>query len=588
MTEKAAQRRLAAIAVADVVGYSRLMEADEAGTLAVLKQRRKEIVEPTVHAHGGRIVKVMGDGVLIEFASAVNAVKGTLELQSKMAVANADLPQTQRIVLRIGINLGDVIGEGSDIYGDGINIAARLEALAEPGNVVVSATVYDHVSGKLALAFDDLGERMLKNIVKPVRVYRVGSDETGEHRSQPALALPDKPSIAVLPFQNMSGDVEQEYFADGIVDEITTALSRFSSLFVIAGNSSFAYKGRAVDVKQIGRELGVRYLLEGSVRKAGNRMRITGQLIDVSTAAHIWADRFEGRLEDVFDLQDQITASVVGAIVPKLDQAEIERSRRKPTQSLDAYDYYLRGIAAVHLSTREASMTALSMFNRATELDPNFAVAYGMAGRCYSQRKFNGWNRETYAEEKAEAERVARRAIALGGDDAVALSTAGHALSYVAGDEEGVTAIERAIALNPNLAWAWLFGGWAKIRTGEFEASIERVTRAMRLSPNDPHVFSMQTAMATAHFGAERYAEALAWAERAMSHREGLMQAMLIATAGAALIGETAKSTKLLERLRVTDPALRMANLDDYRLPLREDRLSKQMERGLRKAGLPE
>jgi adenylate cyclase len=257
MTEKAARRRLAAIAVADVVGYSRLMEADEAGTLAALKQRRKEIVEPTVHAFGGRIVKVMGDGVLIEFASAVNAVKGTLELQSKMAAANADLPETQRIVLRIGINLGDVIGEGSDIYGDGVNIAARLEALAEPGDVVVSATVYDHVSGKLAVAFDHLGERILKNIVKPVRVFRASLDGTGEHRFQLAPALPDKPSIAVLPFQNMSGDVEQEYFADGVVEDIITALSRFNSLFVIARNSSFTYKARAVDAKQIGRELGL-------------------------------------------------------------------------------------------------------------------------------------------------------------------------------------------------------------------------------------------------------------------------------------------------------------------------------------------
>src|SRR5215475_10418683 len=330
MAEEHAQRRLAAILAADVVGYSRLMEHDEVGMLARLKARRKEVLEPLVVKHQGRIFKVTGDGVLIEFASAVNAVQCAVDLQHDMAAANRDQPEERQTVLRIGVKLGDVMVEGSDLYGDGVNIAARLESTAEPGGILVSGTAYDHIRNKMKVGFDDLGSQGLKNIAEPIRVYRVRPD--GDTSARPSLALPDKPSIAVLPFSNMSGDPGQEYFADGIVDEIITALSRFRNVFVIARNSSFAYKGRSVDVKQVGRELGVRYVLEGSVRKAGDRVRITGQLIDTSTGVHLWADRFEGKLEDVFDLQDQVTASVVGAIAPKLEEAEIERSRRKPTE----------------------------------------------------------------------------------------------------------------------------------------------------------------------------------------------------------------------------------------------------------------
>ena len=387
------ERRLAAVLIADVVGYSRLLEEDEAGTLAALAQQRASILEPIVSAHAGRIVKLMGDGVLIEFGSAVNAVAGALELQRRMAEANEPLPKTRQIILRIGINLGDVIGEGEDIYGEGVNIAARLEALAEPGGTCISAKVHEEVHGKLNCTFEDMGEQTIKNIARPVRAYRLRPDKVidGASPGRPALSLPDKPSIAVLPFQNMSGDPEQEYFADGMVEDIITALSRLRWLFVIARNSSFTYKGRAVDVKQVGRELGVRYVLEGSVRKAGKRVRITGQLIDASTGAHLWADRFDGELADIFDLQDQVTASVVGAIAPKLEQAEIERAKRKPTESLDAYDYFLRGMAAFHQLTRPSNDEALALFSRAIELDPDFASAYGMAARCYLQRKGFGW-----------------------------------------------------------------------------------------------------------------------------------------------------------------------------------------------------
>ena len=325
-----------------------------------------------------------------------------------------------------------MIGEGGDIYGEGVNIAARLEALAEPGGVCISAKVHEEVRGKLDCAFEDMGEQAVKNISRPVRAYRLRPDKPvdGAAPARPTLSLPDKPSIAVLPFQNMSGDPEQEYFADGMVEDITTALSRMRWLFVIARNSSFTYKGRAVDVKQVGRELGVRYVLEGSVRKAGNRVRITGQLIDAATGAHLWADRFDGELADIFELQDQVTSSVVGAIAPKLEQAEIERVKRKPTESLDAYDYFLRGMAAFHQFSKAANAEALEMFSRAIERDPRFASAYGMAARCYLQRKGFGWV-ATAEREIAEAEKLARRAAELGRDDAVALCAAGFSLCIV-------------------------------------------------------------------------------------------------------------------------------------------------------------
>src|SRR6266568_3835742 len=421
------ERRLTAILAADVAGYSRLMGGDEEGTLVQLKAHRSALVDPKITEHRGRIVKTTGDGVLVEFSSVVDAVRCAVDVQRGMAERNAGVPQEKRIEFRIGINLGDIIIDGGDIFGDGVNVAARLEGIAEPGNICISDDAYRHVRDKVDVPFEDAGEQSLKNIARPVRAYRVWISGA-ESRVRPALALPDKPSIAVLPFHNMSGDPEQEYFADGIVEDIITALSRFKSLFVIARNSSFTYKGRAVDVKQVGRELGVRYILEGSVRKAANRVRITGQLIDSATNAHLWADRFDGALEDIFDLQDQVTASVVGAIGPQLEQAEIERAKRKPTESLDAYDYFLRSMAGVHQFTRDANNDALRLFNKAIELDPEFAAAYGAAARCYAQRIANGWMVDR-AREIAEADRLARRGAQLGKDDAVALCGAGLGLA---------------------------------------------------------------------------------------------------------------------------------------------------------------
>ena len=586
MVEKRAERRLAAILAADVVGYSRLMERDEAGTLAALKARRKEVLEPLVAKHQGRIFKVSGDGVLVEFASAVNAVQCAVELQEAMTVANADVPNDHHIVLRIGVNLGDVMVEGSDLYGEGVNIAARLEALADAGSVIVSRTVFNHVRGKVKFGFDDLGDQQLKNISESVQVYRLRL--VGEATmARPVLPLPNRPSIAVLPFQNMSGDTVQEYFADGIVDEITTALSRLRWLFVIARNSSFTYKGRAIDVRQIGRELGVRYVLEGSVRKAGNRVRITGELVDASTGTQLWSDRFEGELEDIFDLQDKVTAKVVGALAPKLELAEIERALRKPTESLDAYDYYLRGMGIYNQWNREASREALSLFKRAIEHDPKFASAYGMAARCYVQRKAGGWVTDR-DQEIGETARLARRAAQLGKDDSIALGTAGFALAWVVGAvEEGATLVERALALNPNFAWGWGFSGWINVWLGKPEMANEHLACALRLSPHDPLSLTYQTAMACAQFFNGRYAEAWSWAETAMRDRPDYAFPHCIGAASGALAGRMTEAKKTMARLRELMPNLRISNLSEL-FPLRRPQDVSNFADGLRKAGLPE
>jgi TolB-like protein len=389
LTSERVTRRLTAILAADVAGYSRLMGTDEEGILAQLKAHRRELVDLKITEHRGRIVKTTGDGMLVEFASVVDALRCAVEVQRGMIERNAEVPPDKRIEFRVGINVGDIIIDGDDIYGDGVNVAARLEGLAEAGGICVSARVQEDARGKLELAFEDMGEQQLKNIDRPVRAYRAKLSDQGTS-PRPSLPLPDKPSIAVLPFQNMSGDPEQEYFADGIVEEIITALSRFRQIFVIARNSSFTYKGRAVDVKQVGRELGVRYVLEGSVRKAAKRVRITGQLVDASTSAHLWADRFDGGLEDIFDLQDRVTVSVVSAIAPKLEQAEIERTKHKPTERLDAYDCLLRGMASLYRVTRDSNSEALRLYYRAIELDPDFALAHGWAAFCYTRRKANG------------------------------------------------------------------------------------------------------------------------------------------------------------------------------------------------------
>src|SRR6202165_4951120 len=392
------------------------MGADEEGTLAQLKAFRKTLLDPTIAKHRGRIVKTTGDGMLVAFASAVDAARCAVELQRGRGTENADVPNDLRIEFRIGIHVGDIIIDDNDIFGDGVNIAARLEGIAEPGGVCISDDAQRQIRGKVDIAFEDMGPQNLKNITEPMRAWRLRIDAKSSalpslkppiETAQP-LALPDKPSIAVLPFQNMSGDPEQEYFADGMVEEITTALSRFHWLFVIARTSTFSYKGRAVDVKQVSRELGVRYVLEGSVRKAGNRVRITGQLIDATSGAHLWADRFEGSLDNIFELQDQVASGVVGAIDPKLLEAEIARAKRKPVASLDAYDCFLRASDLIYRWTNESHEEALRLLYQAIELDPDYAQAYAFASYCYVWRWSTGRLPDA---EYGEARRLAREAI---------------------------------------------------------------------------------------------------------------------------------------------------------------------------------
>ena len=578
------ERRLAAILAADVVGYSRLMEQDEAGTFERARQRRTNLVEPAIARHRGRIFKLVGDGMLAEFGSAVDAVECAAAIQKAMSEANGHQPENRRIELRIGIHVGDVILEGEDRHGDAVNVAARLQQIAKAGGICVSRRVMGMAHQKVALGFDLLGEEKLKNMSEAMAIYAVRLDGAP---SQQAPPLPNKPSIAVLPFNNLSGDPEQDYFADGVVEEIITALSRMRWLFVIARNSSFTYKGRPVDVKQVGRELGVRYVLEGSVRKAGNKVRITGQLVDAAAGVHLWADRFDGALEDIFDLQDQVTAKVVSAIAPRLETAEIERAQRKPTESLDAYDYYLRGMAGLHQWSREGNNAALVNFHRAIEIDPKFALAHAMAARCFPQRKGSGWVVDK-AREAAEAERLARRAVELGGDDALALSTAGFVIGYIARDfNTAAVLIERGLQLNANMAWGWLYGAWLGVWRGDPDLALERIDRAMRLSPHDPQFFVMQGIAAYAHYVAGRYAEALSWAERAVFERSDYVTGLRVLAASAAMTGHDGQASDAIARLRELDADLHLSNLRDV-VPLQKPEDLSRMAEGLRKAGLPE
>ncbi len=590
-------RKLAAILVADVVGFSRLTGTDEDRTLARLRALRSDLIDPTIAVHKGRVVKRTGDGAIVEFRSVVDAVRCASEIQNSMIERNAGLSPERRIEFRIGIHLGDVVEESDgDLMGDGVNIAARLEGVAQPGEVCLSEDAYRQVKSRLDLAISDLGETRLKNIAEPIHVYslRFGSGiakaaalARAATSTAPALSAPEKPSIAVLPFQNMSGDPEQEYFADGIVEEIITALSHFRWLSVIARNSSFTYKGKNVDVKQVGRELGARYVLEGSVRKSGDRVRIAGQMIDASTGSHLWADRFDGALQDIFDLQDRVTAKVVGEIAPRLEQVEIERAKRKQTENLDAYDYYLRALASLHEWTRESNDEALRLFYRAIELDPGFASAYGLAAMCFHWRKVNGWIVDP-AKEIAEAEGLGRRAVELGPDDAVALSGGGYALVFVAHDlDDGPDFIERALALNPNLAWALFSSGWTKAFLGDPEGAIAQLTHAIQLSPLDPHGFRAKGGIAFAHFLAGRYGEAITWAEAALRQRPTYLASIRELAAANALAGRLPEAQKAMARLRQLDPARRVSTVKDW-IPLRRPDDLKRLEEGLRLAGLPE
>src|SRR5262245_22890029 len=502
------------------------MGRDESGTVARLLEHLNQRLAPAATRRGGRVVRLKGDGSLVEFASAVDALAAAIDFQQTMIEANRDQPDDKAIVFRIGLHLGDVIVEGDDIYGDAVNVAARLESEAPPGGIVASRAVREAVTGRLKVSLHALGELSLKNIERPIRAFRVEwtAEDWPAHTvasgpaaspPAPALTLPDKPSIAVLPFQNMSRDPEQEYFADGITEDIITALSRISSLFVIARNSSFAYKGKAIDIRQIGRELGVRYLLEGSVRKAGARLRITSQLVEAETGSDLWADRLDSVLEDVFDLQDRVTMAVAGAIEPSVTQAEIKRANRKPTENLQAYDWLLRALGERQLFSREGLDRAIRMARHAIELDPRYAQAYAYLADWMMLRKVLGWM-EDEAAETSESVRLAHLAVQLAPNDSIVLTEAAVALGHVDLDlATGISWLDRAIVLNPNSALAFSRSAMVRNFAGDHITAAEHADRAMRLSPFDPDSSLFSTARGASHLLRHQVPEAVAWLRKA-------------------------------------------------------------------------
>ena len=586
------ERRLAAILAADVVGYARLMGEDEAGTLERLKSLRKELVQPKISERKGRIVKLMGDGLLAEFPSVVEAVHCAVEIQQGMAGREADPPGDGRIRLRIGVNLGDVIVEGADIYGDGVNVAARREALAEPGGVFVSDVVRQSVGSKLGLDLEDLGEHQVKNIARAVHVYRVRVSPEEAEPEQPgagaeaSFAVPHKPSIAVLPFTNMSDDPDQEFFSDGITEDIITALSKIRWFFVIARNTTFTYKGRPVDVTQVAEALGVRYVLEGSVRKAGNRVRVTAQLIDAATGNHVWAERYDRDLSDIFALQDEMTQTIVGAIEPELGNVERERAHRKPPGNLDAWSAYQRGLWHLYRFTKDDNDEAEQLFERAAALDPGFCGAFmGLATVGY-------WNvlfgyAESPGETLAGAFSAARMAVSLDDKDAMAHWALGRVYTQMEEFEAAVAELELALAINPSFAHAYFSLGWALVLAGRPEEALPHLDQALRLNPHDPSVWTFHTGQAVALLSLGRYAEAADCARR--SARQPTANFLALATLVSILghLGETEEARAVLERVHQLRPDFTGAMMGRI-LRYRDEAERAHFLDGLRKAGLPD
>ena len=520
------ERRLAAVLAADVAGYSRLMGRDEERTLANLKSFRKTLVDPAIAAHRGRIVKTTGDGMLAEFASAVDAARCAVEVQRSMAAQNADVPQDIRIEFRIGIHVGDIIIDDNDIFGDGVNIAARLEGIAESGGICISDDAHRQIRGKIDIAFDDIGEQTLKNIAEPMRAWhiRLTNEAAPAIRSSPPpvrvqdLTLPDKPSIVVLPFDNMSAEAGQDYLADGIVEAITAALSCIRSFFVIARSSAFTYKGRATNARDIGKELGVAYLLEGSVQKAGNRLRIIVQLIETEGGAHVWSSRFDGAIDDFFDLEDRITEQVAGALQPSIRIAEIERSRRKRPQDLSSYDFTMRAMPHVWALEKDESAKALELLEKALAIDPAYPLALSLAGWCHAQRSVYNWA-EDIAVSQAMARSLAERAAEMSVDDPIILAVLGAVHTFIRNHGTARVLLERAVTLDPNAAWAWSRLGWIENYTDQPQKAIGSFERALRLSPIDPMNFNNYVGIGSAHEVAQEYDKAALFYRRALEER---------------------------------------------------------------------
>lgn len=593
-------RKLAAILVADIVGFSRLTSTDEERTLSRVRAIQSDVISPAIAAHNGRLVKRTGDGALVEFRSVVEAVRCAIEIQDAMHERNAGVAGEKRIDFRIGVHLGDVVEESDgDLMGDGVNVAARLEGLAAPGAICLSEDAYRQVRSRLELSVTDLGENKLKNIAEPLRVYalNVGGPATPEAdpvTSQP-VATPvaiqgaghDKPSIAVLPFANMSRDAEQEYFVDGMVEDIITALSRFEELFVIARNSTFVYKGRAVEIRQVGRDLGVRYVLEGSVRKAGERVRITGQLIDASTGAHLWADKFDGQLEDVFDLQDQITANVVGALEPTMRKAEIERARRKPAEHMGAYDLYLQALPHIYAIRQDENLLALDMLERAIELDGNYAPALAHAGWCLVQRITRGW--PSYGDDDIKrAVGWARQSLAAGSDDAKAVVIAGFVLVLLRQDyNAGIDAVFRAVDINPGSGFVNAMAGSALVFGDEAEAGLPLMQKAMELCPKDPSFFSFLTVTGVGHLFQGEFEQAIEFANRSVALQADWDSTYWVLVTAYSGLGQHEEAKSAARQLLEVNPAASASTYERV-LPMKSPEARALVIQSLREAGIPE
>jgi len=583
------ERRLAAILAADVVGYTRLMGEDEAGTLARLTTLRNDVIEPLIGQHRGRVVKLMGDGLLVEFASVVDAVGCAVAWQAAVAERAAESREEDRIRFRIGLNLGDVMVEGDDLYGDGVNIAARLEAEAEPGGISISGDAYRHAKGKTEAAFEDLGEKTLKNVAEPVRIYRIVCGPETPLESAPKAAdqpLSDKPSIAVLPFKNLSGESDQEYFADGVSEDIITALSRNRWLMVIARNSSFVFKGEAVDLKEVGRQLGVRYVLDGSVRKGGERIRIAAQLIDAGSGKQIWAERYDRVLEDIFAVQDEVTEAIVAAIAPELGKAEQQRATSKKSENLSAWDVYQRGMWHLYRRTREDLKQARSLFETALTLDPGLSLACaGLVDALYYQVVLG--LADSAADNRDEALRMARRALDLDPDDAAAHCAMGKARIVRREHAQAIPDLELAIDLNPSLAWAHYGLGAAAVFSGDPERAIAHLESAIRLSPRDQHMGSFMVRLAEAYLLKDEYRPAVVWARKALQQQgfQWSRYAALLAALG--FLGERDEARQALKECLDQRPDFSVSMVRDGHLYTDAPSLDRYLE-GLRKAGVAE
>ncbi|MFI5021391.1 MAG: adenylate/guanylate cyclase domain-containing protein [Alphaproteobacteria bacterium] len=590
MTEARVERRLAAILAADVAGYSRLMGVDEEGTLRQLKVHRKELVDPKITEHRGRIVKTTGDGMLVEFVSVVDAVRCAVDIQREMVERNADVPAETCIQFRVGINVGDIISDNNDIYGDGVNVAARLEALAEPGGIMVSRNVYDQVRDKLSFGFEDMGEQTVKNIARPIGVHRVSLVENAAPNVVKGVSVPakteistaDRPSIAVLPFANMSGDPEQEYFADGISEDIITGLSKLRWFFVIARNSSFTYKGKAIDVKRVARELGVRYVLEGSVRKGGNRVRITTQLIDAATGNHIWADRYDGDLTDVFALQDEITRKVVAAIEPKLLEAEGIRSQSRSPEDLGAWDMVIQANSLFWRLTPAEREAAIAILRRAVERYPDYAPAQSMLAFVLLISGYLGW--VLMEPQLQQAAGLAARAEELDHSDPWAHLALGYVAFVRRRTSAAAAEFQRAIDLNPNFAAAHGYLGWALAFGGQSEQAIAHLKEAIRMSPHDPQNAIFNTGLAIAHYLAGRFAEAVEYSREILQQRSAFTAGHRIYCASLAQNGQIDEAREALAALKEVHPDLSIAWIEQN-VPYTAAPMAKFLE-GMRKAGL--